>query len=1121
MDVYTTAFSYPAPYLPTPSHTPKDPLSAPPQTGGTGSAAIASSTPRIAPISFTGTVTAVPLPNVPEAPPASASCTPPKSPQKVEREWEAVQKLVSDISAREGCLVTVTRESIDAILDSSSPTPTSSGTVWNFHLSGVSNAVLAARGAILRDTPQDNRTTVKVPRSDILISSQHVLKQEVVRRLGVIAIDSKASISVVSYDASSNGEGRVLAIANEDGVKTLEIESGKAGYDQSSGRLDNGSAALEDIGYEFIVTGPIESVHIAKVRLLVMIDELSGLHAEICDIDYKLHNIIAGRKRAYIQQIQEETGTNIYLPTALVGVMNEPQRPQNLDFQMTGMGMRGQPTGPLGMQMTGMSHVSGMGGMPMMMPGMNGNFNPQHHPRHAPPVYNPHQHVHYPYQPQPLNVDPSATRGVPYNGPGAHYPIHAPPPMSVDHTGMSTLHSGFQSVPQSRIGSPMPPQPHHSPLGGATGMGFNTLNHSNHLAPPSHQSHPPWPQSQNFHPGMHNMGHNVPMGGMPMGMNPVNPMNQFGMAHPGLSVHGGEQGKLGKANQIWISGEFFGVQRARDMLLNIAMQKCKLIISRDAAILPRKLDWLLTGRKIDELRTIMNDNGTYVQVPCVGGQTSMISVFGDHRANIERTIRSIMALACQFYVASLWLLPPPVEVGPRVVLNPAQIQPVLKRVSHITGAEIVYKPNMFEVNGLERQVTSAMMLLMDVDVLHNFLPEVRFRIELANEQREFFSGKKNGKINKIMKMTNAKIRFETLNDYNFLIDIAGKNQDALQGLSLIQEELPAEISFHVPESYHKRIIGVGGKNIQKIMKIYNSFVKFSNAEEFASLGGYFDNEDNVYAKTPSKNGANLWELKQAIMEVVGMKERNFYTDYVSIPRPYHRTLLGEKSIFIHDIEQKTNTIVRFPYKETGSDVVSIFGPASEVPLAATMLLEHVPFDVSSSHVPRQSVQLEQTQASFGNLKLEPDTNGTNGAGERGLAVPPLSFQDRRIEELWPIVNPVSQRPAPTRTESDHQKRESDPIINDRIRQASTGHVPAGSHSGAIPHRHHPHSQSRITTNRHQSLDISQLNFSRALSGGGKSSPFGMMPGSPPALDSSPNTATGGFMPRAPSPPGRL
>jgi len=69
----------------------------------------------------------------------------------------------------------------------------------------------------------------------------------------------------------------------------------------------------------------------------------------------------------------------------------------------------------------------------------------------------------------------------------------------------------------------------------------------------------------------------------------------------------------------------------------------KLVISRDTAILPRKLDWLLTER-IEEFKTIMSDNGTYVQVPAVGSQASLITVFGDHRVNIERTIRSIMAL---------------------------------------------------------------------------------------------------------------------------------------------------------------------------------------------------------------------------------------------------------------------------------------------------------------------------------------------------------------------------------------------------------------------------------------------------------------------------------------------
>lgn len=59
---------------------------------------------------------------------------------------------------------------------------------------------------------------------------------------------------------------------------------------------------------------------------------------------------------------------------------------------------------------------------------------------------------------------------------------------------------------------------------------------------------------------------------------------------------------------------------------------------------------------------------------------------------------------------------------------------------------------------------------------------------------------------------------------------------------------------------------------------------------------------------------------------------------MSIPRKYHRTLLGEKCIFIHDIEAKTNSKVRFPDKESAADLVTIFGPESQVQIAATMLL---------------------------------------------------------------------------------------------------------------------------------------------------------------------------------------
>jgi hypothetical protein len=49
------------------------------------------------------------------------------------------------------------------------------------------------------------------------------------------------------------------------------------------------------------------------------------LHSDSCEIDRKLHSLIAGRKRQIVQTIQEETATNIYFPSALQGLLGPPK----------------------------------------------------------------------------------------------------------------------------------------------------------------------------------------------------------------------------------------------------------------------------------------------------------------------------------------------------------------------------------------------------------------------------------------------------------------------------------------------------------------------------------------------------------------------------------------------------------------------------------------------------------------------------------------------------------------------------------------------------------------------------------------------------------------------------
>lgn len=154
--------------------------------------------------------------------------------------------------------------------------------------------------------------------------------------------------------------------------------------------------------------------------------------------------------------------------------------------------------------------------------------------------------------------------------------------------------------------------------------------------------------------------------------------------------------------------------------------------------------------------------------------------------------------------------------------------------------------------------------------------------------------------------------------------------------------MPAEISFHVPESAHKRIIGIGGKSIQAVMKQYGVYVKFSGADEFLAYGGMLPIEDNVVVRTPSKNGQNLYRLKESLMEMVYGNTHGPATLALTIPRRFHHWLTTTKHVRIADIEAKTQCLIRFPPRELGSAVVRLHGTETNAHQAAQMIKDLLP-----------------------------------------------------------------------------------------------------------------------------------------------------------------------------------
>lgn len=250
---------------------------------------------------------------------------------------------------------------------------------------------------------------------------------------------------------------------------------------------------------EIVVDGTAAAVELAKVRLLVMLDQLVSLCVsdlrlvtradltlarsysldctptyvclsirpssvfqaltvhhrsitQVCEIDHKLHPIIASRKRCVIQTIQEETGTNIYFPSPLSGFV--------------------------------------------------------------PPFPHPHD-AHQPHQ----------QMGFSYHQPQMPYQQHR------------------NTYPHQ--------QQHHQQQNG--------LHPSQHAHHPHNQGYLPQPH---YHNGGYANG-----GGQ----------NGYNGGGPGPGVPGGDLGgPRNPLNAIWITGEFFGVQRAKDMLFQVSMHKVRV-----------------------------------------------------------------------------------------------------------------------------------------------------------------------------------------------------------------------------------------------------------------------------------------------------------------------------------------------------------------------------------------------------------------------------------------------------------------------------------------------------------------------------------------------------------------
>ncbi|KAI2475446.1 kh domain protein [Pyrenophora tritici-repentis] len=390
---------------------------------------------------------------------------------------------------------------------------------------------------------------------------------------------------------------------------------------------------------------------------------------------------------------------------------------------------------------------------------------------------------------------------------------------------------------------------------------------------------------------------------------------------------------------VYITGENpENILRAKQRLHDLVMST--KVFVKPVMVTDTKLDAILLER-LDKVRKIIENNGSYILLPPLGVQRGLVRVQGTDVLHVERTVRELMQLAGQFYSASWFIThPDPTQRPP----TPADVRAMLSDICINSGAEVSFEKLNFHIYGSDDAVRAALMVISNIPFVKKSQYNMSVKIELANEHKEFVSGKKNGKINKIMSHSSVQIVFDGFNEYNFYIVVRGAQYEATKnGLDLVEQEMPASISFHVPDQYHKRIIGIGGQHIQRIMKKYSVFVKFSNAMDRGGFGKEEDDikVDNVICRTPARNAQNLDLVKQEIMDMVEKADAEFVSETININRLYHRELIARLDK-IDELEKKFNCKITFPSTEEASDIVTVSGPEYQVPFAVDEFLGMVP-----------------------------------------------------------------------------------------------------------------------------------------------------------------------------------
>lgn len=333
------------------------------------------------------------------------------------------------------------------------------------------------------------------------------------------------------------------------------------------------------------------------------------------------------------------------------------------------------------------------------------------------------------------------------------------------------------------------------------------------------------------------------------------------------------------------------------------------LVCQDVQVLRTKHQLLMINNQL-EIVEIMVQHGVFVQLESGetdASSTATIRIQGPSKAAVAAALADLTVLIRQVYMCQVYV---PLEHAARAA---AETRSLLESMAaqlpagaskHMSVRTVPVGTDqhhaVVEVAGNVASVKGFVQLWCRLLLVPQSAgAQVVFELEVAALDREFITGKKNGKLHRVMQRTPAIVKFRPATLLTFVVEIIGQGSQwarVATALQMVEEELPFEHTLNIPETFHRLVIGTGGQVIQQIMRRHNVFIKFSNLGTDTANGlacpWVFQRQPNVTVRCPVKYAGQVAAVERDLAALVAQNKQDLHT---TIQVPMYRAafrLLG-------------------------------------------------------------------------------------------------------------------------------------------------------------------------------------------------------------------------------------